>query len=81
MPPAMRFANDNDALPKTNIAPEKWWLGKYFPFGMAYFFKGYLSFRGHIISYTIEIPMNLACLKQNSWSIPGFSHVMLDSWR
>ena len=23
--------------PKFNIAPEKWWLEDYFPFGMAYF--------------------------------------------
>ena len=24
-------------LPETNMAPEKWWLGDYFPFGKAYF--------------------------------------------
>ena len=24
-------------LPKFNIAPEKWWLEDYFPFGMVYF--------------------------------------------
>ena len=26
-----------DTLPKFNIAPEKWWLEDYFPFGLVYF--------------------------------------------
>ncbi len=32
-------------LPETNIAPEKWWLGNYFPFGARPTFTGYVSFR------------------------------------
>jgi len=31
--------------PKFNIAPEKWWLEDYFPFGKA-FFRAMLNFRG-----------------------------------
>ena len=29
--------DDHDSLPKFNIAPEKWWLEDYFPFGMVNF--------------------------------------------
>lgn len=28
---------DNGALPETNMAPKKWWLANYFPFGKPYF--------------------------------------------
>ena len=31
-------------LPETNIAPEKWWLGDDFPFGMAHFQVRTVSF-------------------------------------
>ncbi len=31
-------------LPETNTAPEKWWLGDYFPFGCRPIFRGYVSF-------------------------------------
>ena len=39
--PVLRFEawsmKVNATLPKTNIAPENWWFGDYFPCGKAYF--------------------------------------------
>ena len=34
---AMGDTYTGPTLPKTNMAPEKWTLGKYFPFGKVYF--------------------------------------------
>ena len=33
----VQTATKHDTLPKTNIAPEEWWLEDEFPFGIAYF--------------------------------------------
>ena len=35
----------SNTLPKTNIAPQKWWLGSYFPFQKSYFQVRTVSFR------------------------------------
>jgi len=44
-------------LPKFNIAPQKWWLEDYFPFGMVYFQVRTVSFRECI---HLEIQINLS---------------------
>jgi len=40
--------------PKFNIAPEKWWLEDYFPFGKAYF-SGHLKFRGCTLYFQCQL--------------------------
>ena len=45
--------------PKFNIAPEKWWLEDEFPFGIAYYFRGFVKFQG--------------CNEKNSGTWRGFA--------